>query len=156
MSFNIIHCLFSYLYCAIFWLEYTIHVLPRQRCSCTSIFSSHIFFVFHRPVYFDLLASSEFTFLRTWSQVSGLTESLVPSVLARLESRSTRGTFLRTWSQVSGLTKSLVPSVLARLGSFSTEDELAKKEPGPKRPRLKARTYALPRERLWFFLLIDS
>ena len=89
--------------------------------------------------------STEFTFLRTWSQVSGLTESLVPSVLARLGSRSTKGTFLRTWSQVSWLTESLVPSVLARLGSFSTKDELANKEPGPKRPRLKARTYSLPR-----------
>ena len=65
--------------------------------------------------------STEFTFLRTWSQVSGLTESLVPSVLARLGSRSTEFTFLRTWSQVSGLTESLVPSVLARLGSRSTE-----------------------------------
>ena len=72
-------------------------------------------------------------------------ESLVPSVLARLGSRSTKGTFLRTWSQVSWLTESLVPSVLARLGSFSTKDELANKEPGPKRPRLKARTYSLPR-----------
>ena len=65
--------------------------------------------------------STEGTFLRTWSQVSGLTKSLVPSVLARLGSLPTEFTFLRTWSQVSRLTKSLVPSVLARLGSLSIE-----------------------------------
>ena len=45
VSFNIIH--YFHTCCAIFWLEYSICVLPRQRCACASIFSSHIFFVFH-------------------------------------------------------------------------------------------------------------
>ena len=45
VSFNIIH--YFHTCCAIFWLEYSICVLPRQRCA--SIFSSHIFFVFHSP-----------------------------------------------------------------------------------------------------------
>ena len=47
VSFNIIH--YFHTCCAIFWLEYSICVLPRQRCACASIFSSHIFFVFHNP-----------------------------------------------------------------------------------------------------------
>ena len=34
---------------AIFWLEYSICVLARQRCPFASIFSSHIFFAFHSP-----------------------------------------------------------------------------------------------------------
>ena len=47
VSFNIIH--YFHTCCAIFWLEYSICVLPRQRCPCASIFSSHIFFVFYSP-----------------------------------------------------------------------------------------------------------
>ena len=47
VSFNIIH--YFHTFCAIFWLEYSIRVLPHQRCACASIFSSHIFFVFHTP-----------------------------------------------------------------------------------------------------------
>ena len=47
VSFNIIH--YFHTFCTIFWLEYSICVLPRQRCTCASIFSSHIFFVFHNP-----------------------------------------------------------------------------------------------------------
>ena len=47
MSFNIIH--YFHTCCAIFWLEYSICLLPRQRCACASIFSSHTFFVFHSP-----------------------------------------------------------------------------------------------------------
>ena len=46
-SFNIIH--YFHTCCAIFWLEYLICVLLRQRCACASMFSSHIFFVFHSP-----------------------------------------------------------------------------------------------------------
>ena len=45
VSFDIIH--YFHTCCAIFWLEYSICVLLRQRCACASIFSSHIFFVFH-------------------------------------------------------------------------------------------------------------
>ena len=47
VSFNLIH--YFHTCCAIFWLEYSICVLPRQRCACASIFSSHIFFVFYSP-----------------------------------------------------------------------------------------------------------
>ena len=47
VSFNIIH--YFHNFCAIFWLEYSICLLPRQRCECASIFFSHIFFVFHSP-----------------------------------------------------------------------------------------------------------
>ena len=47
VSFNIIH--YFHTCCAIFWLEYSICVLPRKKCGCASIFSSHIFFVFHSP-----------------------------------------------------------------------------------------------------------
>ena len=47
VSFNIIH--YFHTCCAIFWLEYSICVLLRQRCACASIFSSHTFFVFHSP-----------------------------------------------------------------------------------------------------------
>ena len=47
MSFNLIH--YFHTCCAIFWLEYSICVLPRQRCPCASIFSSHIFLVFYSP-----------------------------------------------------------------------------------------------------------
>ena len=47
LSFNLIHHFHTF--CAIFWLEYSISVLPRQRCSCARIFSSHIFFVFYSP-----------------------------------------------------------------------------------------------------------
>ena len=47
VSFNIIH--YFHTCCVIFWLEYSICVLPRQRCAYASIFSSHIFFVFHSP-----------------------------------------------------------------------------------------------------------
>ena len=43
--FNLIY--YFHTFCAIFWLEYSICVLPRQRCA--SIFSSHIFFVFYNP-----------------------------------------------------------------------------------------------------------
>ena len=43
VSFNLIH--YFHTCCAIFWLEYSICVLPRQRCPCANIFSSHIFFV---------------------------------------------------------------------------------------------------------------
>ena len=45
VSFNVIH--YFHTCCAIF--EYSICVLPRQRCACASIFSSHIFFVFYSP-----------------------------------------------------------------------------------------------------------
>ena len=45
VSFNLIH--YFHTYCAIFWLVYLICVLPRLRCACASIFSSHIFFVFY-------------------------------------------------------------------------------------------------------------
>ena len=41
VSFNIIH--YFYTCCAIFLVEYSICVLPRQRCACASIFSSHTF-----------------------------------------------------------------------------------------------------------------
>ena len=44
VSFNVIHYFHSC--CAIFWLKYSICVLPCQRCTCASIFSGHIFFVF--------------------------------------------------------------------------------------------------------------
>ena len=47
VSFNIIH--YFHTFCTIFWLEYSICVLPPQRCTCASMFSSHIFFVFHNP-----------------------------------------------------------------------------------------------------------
>ena len=47
VSFNIIH--YFHTCCAIFWLKYSICVLPRQRCACTNIFSSHMFFEFHSP-----------------------------------------------------------------------------------------------------------
>ena len=47
VSFNLIH--YFHTCCAIFWLEYSICILPRQRCACASIFSSHIFFVFYSP-----------------------------------------------------------------------------------------------------------
>ena len=45
VSFNVIH--YFHTCCAIFWLEYLICVLPRQRCACASLFSSLIFFVCH-------------------------------------------------------------------------------------------------------------
>ena len=45
VSFNLIH--YFHNCCAIFWLEYSICVLPRQRCAYASIFSSHIFLVFY-------------------------------------------------------------------------------------------------------------
>ena len=44
VSFNLIH--YFYTCCAIFWHEYSICVLPHQRCLCASIFSSHIFFFY--------------------------------------------------------------------------------------------------------------
>ena len=44
VSFNIIH--YFHTCCAIFWLEYSICVLPRQRCACASIFSSLLFWYF--------------------------------------------------------------------------------------------------------------
>ena len=47
VSFNIIH--YFHTCCAIFWLEYSICVLPRQRCTCASIFSSLFLFVFYSP-----------------------------------------------------------------------------------------------------------
>ena len=47
VSFNIVH--YFYTFCTIFWLQYSICVLPRQRCPCASRFSSHIFLVFHNP-----------------------------------------------------------------------------------------------------------
>ena len=47
VSFNIIH--YYNTGCAIFWLEYLICVLLRQRCVCGSVFSSHTIFVFHSP-----------------------------------------------------------------------------------------------------------
>ena len=47
MPFKLIH--YFHPCCAISWLEYSICVLPRQRCACASIFSSHIFFVFYSP-----------------------------------------------------------------------------------------------------------
>ena len=47
VSFNLIHHFHTY--CTIFLLEYSICVLPRQRCACASIFSSHIFLVFYSP-----------------------------------------------------------------------------------------------------------
>ena len=47
VSFNTIH--YFHTCCVIFWLEYSICVLPRQRWACASIFLSHIFFVFHSP-----------------------------------------------------------------------------------------------------------
>ena len=53
VSFNLIH--YFHTCCAIFWLEYSICVLPHQRCPCASIFSSHIFFVFHSPELLELL-----------------------------------------------------------------------------------------------------
>ena len=56
--------------------------------------------------------STEFTFLRTWSQVSWLTESLVPSVLARLGSLTTEGIFMRACFQLPWFNqKVLSPSV---------------------------------------------
>ena len=47
VSFNIIH--YFHTCCAIFCVEYSICVLPRQSCACASIFSRHIFFVFRSP-----------------------------------------------------------------------------------------------------------
>ena len=47
VSFNRIH--YFHTCCTIFWLEHLICVLPRQRCMCASIFSSHTFFVFYSP-----------------------------------------------------------------------------------------------------------
>ena len=47
MPFKLIH--YFHPCCAISLLEYSICVLPRQRCACASIFSSHTFFVFHSP-----------------------------------------------------------------------------------------------------------
>ena len=46
MSFNLIH--YFHTCCATFWLVYMypICVLPRQRCACASIFSSHYFFLY--------------------------------------------------------------------------------------------------------------
>ena len=44
MSFNLIH--YFHTCCVILWLEYLICVLPRQRCACASIFSSHIILYF--------------------------------------------------------------------------------------------------------------
>ena len=60
---------------------------------------------------------SGLNFSRAWSQVSWLTKSLVPSVLAQLRSLLSGLNFSRAWSQVSWLTRSLVPSVLAQLRS---------------------------------------
>ena len=45
MSFSLIH--YSHTCCAIFWLKYSICILPRQRCASASIFSFHIFSVFY-------------------------------------------------------------------------------------------------------------
>ena len=47
VSFNLIY--YFHTFCAIFWLEYSICVLSRQRCPCASIFSSQTFFVFYSP-----------------------------------------------------------------------------------------------------------
>ena len=47
LSFNLINQFHTC--CAIFWLEYSICVLPRQRCAYANIFSNHIFFVFYTP-----------------------------------------------------------------------------------------------------------
>ena len=47
VSFNLIY--YFHTCCAIFWLEYSICVLPRQRCPCASIFPSQIFVVFYSP-----------------------------------------------------------------------------------------------------------
>ena len=47
MTFNLIH--YFRTCCAIFWLEYSICVLPRQRCACASIFSSLFLSVFYSP-----------------------------------------------------------------------------------------------------------
>ena len=44
VSFNLIH--YFYTCCAIFWLEYSICILPRKWFACSSIFSSHIFLYF--------------------------------------------------------------------------------------------------------------
>ena len=44
VSFNIIH--YFHTLCAIFWLEYSICVLPRQRCACASIFPATYFLYF--------------------------------------------------------------------------------------------------------------
>ena len=41
--------LISYLLCHLTGLEYSICVLPRQRCASASIFSSRIFLVFYSP-----------------------------------------------------------------------------------------------------------
>ena len=41
VSFNIIH--YFHTCCAIFCVEYSICVLPRQSCACVSIFSRHMF-----------------------------------------------------------------------------------------------------------------
>ena len=57
LSFSLIHHFHTC--CAIFWFEYSICVIPRQRCACASIFSSHIFFVFCSPN----CSSSFFVFL---------------------------------------------------------------------------------------------
>ena len=39
VSFSLIH--YFHTCCVILWLEYSICVLPRQRCACASMFSSH-------------------------------------------------------------------------------------------------------------------
>ena len=46
VTFNLIHYFST---CAIFWLEYSICVLPHQRCACANIFSSLFLFVFYGP-----------------------------------------------------------------------------------------------------------
>ena len=53
MSFNLVH--YFRTYCAIFWLEYCICVLPHQRCACSSIFSSPFFFCILWPELLKLL-----------------------------------------------------------------------------------------------------
>ena len=49
LSFNLIHYFLTC--CATCWIEYSICVLPRQRCACASFFSNHILFVFYSPNY---------------------------------------------------------------------------------------------------------
>ena len=88
---------FSYLLCH-FWLEYSICVLTRQRCSCARIFSSHIFFVFYSPncsnsflVFLWIsrkinpLNAKTFSYFRGWACIFRFTGLSVVETVKKLE-----------------------------------------------------------------------